>query len=68
MTSPDRTASTAARMQDTAADLEVTEAALHRSAEASPDQRTTDRLHRLGDQVTAESRAIAARAEELSAD
>jgi hypothetical protein len=68
MTTSDRAASTAARMRDAAAELEVAEAVLHRSAEASPDEHTRDRLHRLGDQVTAKSRDIAARAEGLSDD
>ena len=53
-------------MHRTAAELEETEAALHRSAEASPDRRTCDRLHRLGDAVTAEAKNIDRRADKLT--
>lgn len=53
-------------MRETAASLEAAEAGLHRSAEESPDPQTTHRLHRLGDQVTAEAEGIAARADRLS--
>jgi ElaB/YqjD/DUF883 family membrane-anchored ribosome-binding protein len=53
-------------MRDTAEALEDTEAMLHRSAEASPDKSARDRLHRLGDQVTARAEDIVARADRLS--
>jgi hypothetical protein len=54
-------------MHDTADKLEVAEAILHRSAERSPDTGTTDRLHALGDQVTARARDIDRRADRLTA-
>ena len=54
-------------MRETAASLEAAEAVLHHSAEASPNAATADRLHRLGDEVTAEAGDIAARARRLSA-
>ncbi|MBG0560825.1 hypothetical protein [Actinoplanes aureus] len=57
---------TAATMHDTAEKLEVAEAILHRSAEDSPDPATTTRLHTLGDDVTAQARAIAERADLLT--
>ncbi len=66
MTELDETTDTAASMRRTAAALERTEAALHRSAEASPDRPTRDRLHRLGNDVTAEAKDIERRADRLS--
>jgi hypothetical protein len=65
MTELEQTADTAASMRRTAAALECTEAALHRSADASPDRPTTDRLHRLGDDVTAQAKDIERRADRL---
>ncbi|GAA4975936.1 hypothetical protein [Actinoplanes utahensis] len=53
-------------MRHTAEELECAEETLHRSASASPDQRTAERLDRLGDAVTAEARAIARRAGNLA--
>jgi hypothetical protein len=53
-------------MRDTAEALEEVEAVLHRSADASPDRRTSDRLHRLGDAVTAQAEDIARRAEQAT--
>ena len=52
-------------MRHTAASLEAEEAVLHRSAEASPDRQSAERLHRLGDDVTAEAEDIATRADHL---
>ena len=49
-------------MHETAEALERSEATLHRSAEKSPDQATTRRLHQLGDAVTCEAKAIDERA------
>ena len=57
---------TAAAMHDTAEQLEVAEANLHRSAEESPNPTTTTRLHALGDEVTAQARAIDRRADLLT--
>ena len=62
---PDRAANTAAVMRDTAAELEAVEEVLHRSAEESPDPEAADRLHRLGDEVTARAKDIARRADDL---
>ena len=59
---------TSAAMHDTADKLEVAEAILHHSAERSPDAGTTARLHALGDQVTAQARDIARRADRLTAE
>jgi hypothetical protein len=59
---------TAAVMHDTAERLEVAEAILHRSAEQSPDTGTTDRLHALGDQVTAQARDVDRRADRLTGE
>jgi hypothetical protein len=58
----------AAVMRSAAEQLEVTEAALHQSAEASPEEETRLRLHALGDQVTAEAKAIDERASRLSTE
>jgi hypothetical protein len=66
MTNRDQTATTAASMRETADALEETEGMLHRSAEASRDQSTRERLHRLGDQATAKAKEIIARADRLS--
>jgi hypothetical protein len=66
MTELDQTTDTAASMRRTAAALECTEAALHRSAEASPDRSATDRLDRLGDDVTAQAKDIERRADRLA--
>ena len=49
-------------MLATAEALERSEAILHRSAEDSPDQATSKRLHELGDAVTQEAKDIARRA------
>jgi ElaB/YqjD/DUF883 family membrane-anchored ribosome-binding protein len=65
MTELDQTTDTAASMRRTAADLECAEAALHGSAEASPDRNTADRLHHLGDDVTAQAKDIERRADRL---
>ncbi|WP_426512483.1 hypothetical protein ACPPVO_18775 [Dactylosporangium sp. McL0621] len=62
-TSQQRTASV---MRDTADQLEDAEAILHRSAERSPAAATKDRLHNLGDQVTAVAGEIARRADRIS--
>ena len=56
---------TAAAMHDTAEQLELAEAILHRSAEESPDPATAARLHTLGDEVTAQAHAIDRRADSL---
>jgi hypothetical protein len=56
---------TAQTMHDTAEALERAEATLHRSADASPDAVTAQRLDRLGDAVTAEAKAIDRRADDL---
>ena len=56
---------TLATMLDTAVALEATEAVLHRTAEASPDPAAAERLHELGDRVTAKAKDIARRAGEL---
>ena len=57
---------TAAAMHDTAEQLEVAEAILHRSAEQSPNPTTATRLHALGDEVTAQAQAIDRRADLLT--
>jgi hypothetical protein len=62
-TRPERTA---AAMHDTAEQLEEAEAALHRSAERSPNEETTARLHALGDDVTSRAREIDRRADRLT--
>ena len=59
---------TADLMRDNADELERAEAILHRSAEASPREQTTRRLHQLGDAVTAQAHAIVERADRLDAD
>jgi hypothetical protein len=56
---------TAAAMHETAEALERSEAILHDSAEASPDQETRQRLHRLGDEVTRQAGDIDERADLL---
>jgi hypothetical protein len=56
---------TAAAMHDTAEQLEEAEATLHGSAEAARDQATTERLHQLGDEVTAQAKDIDRRADRL---
>jgi hypothetical protein len=53
-------------MHDTAQDLERSEASLHDSAERSPDEETTRRLHRLGDHVTRAAKDIDARADAIA--
>ena len=63
MTRPERTA---AAMQDTAEQLEQAEASLHGSADRSPNAETTERLHALGDDVTAGARDIDRRADGLT--
>jgi len=67
MTSDSRAASrdTLAAMLDTAVALEATEAALHRTADESPDPETAARLDRLGDAITAQAKDIARRAGNL---
>ncbi len=57
---------TAAAMCATAEALEQAEAGLHRSARNSPDEQQAARLHQLGDEVTAQARDIARRAEHLT--
>jgi hypothetical protein len=59
---------TTAVMHSTAERLEEAEATLHRSAEAAPEESARQRLHALGDQVTAEAKAIEERAARLSAE
>ncbi|HEX8343791.1 MAG TPA: hypothetical protein VF657_03455 [Actinoplanes sp.] len=59
---------TARILRDNADTLEDAEAVLHRSADASPRDETTRRLHQLGDAVTAEAHTIQDRAERLDAD
>jgi hypothetical protein len=56
---------TAEAMHQTAEALECSEAALHASAERSPDEETRRRLHRLGDEVTRQATAIEKRADAL---
>jgi hypothetical protein len=56
---------TVAAMHDTAEQLEVVEGILHRSAEASPNEQTTHRLHALGDAVTEQARHIDERADQM---
>jgi ElaB/YqjD/DUF883 family membrane-anchored ribosome-binding protein len=68
MTDTERTQvfrSTTSAMRDTAEQLEEAEAKLHRSAEASPVAATRQRLHQLGDEVTAEAHGIEDRADDL---
>ncbi len=57
---------TAAAMCATAEALEQAEAGLHRSARQSPDEQQAARLHQLGDEVTAQARDIARRADRLT--
>jgi hypothetical protein len=59
-------ADTVQTMHETAEELEGAEAVLHRSAEASPNETTAERLHVLGDAVTAQAKAIDRRADQLS--
>jgi hypothetical protein len=54
-------------MHETAEALERSEAKLHRSAEESPDEETTRRLHELGDEVTRRAKDIDRRADDVSA-
>jgi len=61
-----RQESTAAAMHSTAEQLEAAEGILHQSAEASPNDKTKARLHRLGDEVTAQAHDIDQRANRLS--
>ncbi|GAA2900647.1 hypothetical protein Acy02nite_85340 [Actinoplanes cyaneus] len=56
---------TEAAMHDTADKLEVVEAAMHRSAQAIPDQAIRRRLHDVANQVTATAIDIEKRAEDL---
>jgi hypothetical protein len=53
-------------MHHTAAQLEVAEAILHRSAAQTPSPDTADRLDALGDQVTAQAHDIDRRADRLA--
>jgi ABC-type transporter Mla subunit MlaD len=53
-------------MRDTAEALERSEAALHESAERSPDEQTRRRLHALGDAVTREAKDIDRRADAIA--
>jgi glycerate-2-kinase len=62
-----RSTTTVNTMRRTAKALEEAEDSLHRSAEQAPVAGIADRLHGLGDVVTAEARDIARRAEDLSA-
>jgi ElaB/YqjD/DUF883 family membrane-anchored ribosome-binding protein len=57
---------TAAVMRQTAEVLEESEAALHRSAEESPNRAKTERMHDLADAVTAEAKRIAKRAKHVT--
>ncbi|MGW4947286.1 hypothetical protein ACWEOZ_37525 [Actinoplanes sp. NPDC004185] len=57
---------TAATMHETAEALERSEATLHESAEKSPDEATTRRLHDLGDAVTHEAKKIDERADTIA--
>jgi hypothetical protein len=61
-----RQESTAATMHTTAEQLEAAEGILHHSAEASPNDKTKARLHRLGEDVTALAHDIDQRADRLS--
>lgn len=63
---PRTPADTVKTMHDTAAALEEVEDTLHRSAEAHPNETTAERLHLLGDAVTAEAKKIDRRADRLS--
>jgi hypothetical protein len=65
---PDERERTAAAMHATAAQLEVAEDILHGSAEQSPNEETTARLHALGDDVTAQAKLIDRRADRLSGE
>ena len=65
MTAKDRTAAT---MYTTAAELEETEATMHRRADAIPDPATRRRLHEVADHVTETATDIARRAGKVSAD
>ncbi|PRX12595.1 hypothetical protein CLV67_12718 [Actinoplanes italicus] len=53
-------------MHHTAAQLEVAEAILHRSAAQTPNPDTADRLDSLGEQVTAQAHDIDRRADRLA--
>lgn len=67
MSSPDDDRrATAETMHETAEALERSEATLHESAEKSPDPATTRRLHKLGDAVTREAKAIDKRADVIA--
>lgn len=52
-------------LHQNADDLHKSGAVLHQSAEASPKQETTRRLHVLGDAVTTEAHAIDGRVDRL---
>ncbi|WIM98540.1 hypothetical protein ACTOB_002142 [Actinoplanes oblitus] len=56
---------TADTMRTTAAELEETEASMHRRADAIPDQAARERLHEVASQVTATATDIARRAGQL---
>ncbi|MEV6492674.1 hypothetical protein AB0M20_29245 [Actinoplanes sp. NPDC051633] len=53
-------------MHRTAEALEHSEAILHNSADKSPDEATTRRLHDLGDAVTREAKMIDERADVIA--
>ena len=53
-------------MHSTAERLEEAEAILHRSARESPSDAVTERLHALGDKVTAQAKKIDRRADQLA--
>jgi hypothetical protein len=57
---------TSEAMYDTSAALERSEAALHESAEKSPDEATARRLHDLADGVTREAQDIERRADAIN--
>jgi ABC-type transporter Mla subunit MlaD len=59
---------TAAAMHGTAERLEAAEANLHRSADESPSDAVTARLHALADQVTAQAQDIDRRADRLAGE
>jgi hypothetical protein len=65
MTTTDRQR-TAAAMYTTAAELEETEATMHRRADAIPDQAARSRLHDVADQVTETATDIAHRADQVT--
>ena len=55
-------------MHDTAEQLHISAGTLYRSAQASLNETTTDRLHALGDHVTEQADDIERRADALKLD